>query len=150
MHMQRPIWVAGIALTNAAAAWLVATWVVSGAAGEGYGILVPCAPVATLALSFGGLWWGTRGRTRVRTGVGIGLAIGVLVHPLMWYLALLVAFGSGTRSSLADPVLTPVEGLGAAWIYASVSLLFTGWLSCLISAVICGVGLLLYARRPSV
>src|SRR5260221_4819902 len=142
------MWVAAIGLASAGAAWIVATWVVQNAEGEGFGLLVPSATVATLALSLGGLWWATGGHARLRTGIGIGLLIGVLVPPVMWYLALLVAFVSGTRSSLGDPVLSPVEALGAAWLYAVVSLLFTGWLSCPISAAICGAGVVLYARRP--
>jgi hypothetical protein len=67
----------------------------------------------------------------------------------MWYLALLVAYFSGVRGSLGDQVLTPVEGLSAVWLYAGISLLFTGWLSCPISAAICGAGLALYGRRQS-
>src|SRR6266568_354689 len=91
----RAMWVAAIGLANAGATWIVATWVVQNAVAEGFGLLVPSATVATLALSLGGLWGG---HARLRTGIGIGLLIGVLVHPLTWYLALLVAFVSGTRS----------------------------------------------------
>ena len=52
---QRAIWVAAIGLANAGAAWIVATRLVEGAAGSGYRLLVPCATLATLALSIGGL-----------------------------------------------------------------------------------------------
>jgi hypothetical protein len=145
---RRVVWVVGLGLTNAVAAWIVATWVVHGAGGEGYGLLVPCATVATLSLSLAGLWWGTRHRLRLRTGLGIGLAVGLLVHPLMWYLALLAAFLSGTRSSLGDLSMTPLEALSAVWLYAALSLFFTGWITGPISAAICGAGLWLYARRP--
>jgi hypothetical protein len=145
--MRRIVWVGAISLANALAAGMVATQVVRGAAGEGWGTLVPCAIAATLGLTIGGLWWGTRRQPRVRTGIGVGLAIGVLVHPVMWYVALLGAFVGGTQGSLADPTLTPMEGLTAVWAYAAISLLFTGWLSCSISAAICGAGLALYARQ---
>ena len=84
----------------------------------------------------------------LRTGVGIGLAVGILVHPAMWYLALLVAFVSGTRTSLADLAHPKWKALPRWRVYAAVSLLLTGWLSCPISAAICGAGVALYARRP--
>ena len=143
---RRTIWVGGIALANAVAAGIVSIWVVQDAAGAGWDALVPCAIVAALTLSVGGLWWATRRQARALTGVGIGLAVGVLVHPAMWYLALLVAFLSGAQTSLGEPTLTPLEGLSAVWVYAVVSLLLTGWLSCPISAAICGAGLFLYGR----
>jgi hypothetical protein len=149
--MRRAIWVGGIGLANAGAAGLVSTWLVRDAAGDGWGVLVPCASLATLGLSVGGLWWVTSRRRRrggLRTGLATGLVIGVLVHPVTWYLALVSARVSGARSSLGEPSLTPLEGLSAVWVYAGVSLLFTGWLSGPISAAICGAGLALYARWP--
>lgn len=146
---RRATWVGAISLVNATAAGVVASWVVRDAAGAGWDALVPCGIVAALGLSVVGVWWGTRRRPRVRTGVGIGLAVGVLVHPAMWYLALLVAFVTGARTSLGEPTLTPLEALSAVWVYAAFGLLFTGWLSCPLSAGICGVGLTLYARRSN-
>ena len=144
--MRRLTWIGGIGLANAAAAGIVATALVRAASGDGWGILVPCAVIATLGLTLGGLWWGTAAMPRRRTGFGVGIAVGLLVHPVLWYLALVAAFFGGERTSLGDPTLTPVEALGGAWVYAAFSLLVTGWLSCSISAAICGVGLALYAR----
>jgi hypothetical protein len=141
------VWVAGIALANAAAAGLMATQIVRDAAGTGWDMLVPCAVVATLGLTLGALWWATRRRPRVRTGVAVGLAVGVLAHPVMWYLVILVAYVTNRRGSLGEAPLTPVEGLVALWFYAALSLILTGWLSCPISAAICAVGLARYARR---
>jgi hypothetical protein len=108
--------------------------------------------VATLGLTLGGLWWGTRQQPRWRAGVGIGLLVGVFVHPVTWYLALLWAFFRGDPGAFGDSALTPWEALWAAWVYAFFSLLLTGWLSLPISAAICGAGLALYARyarRPA-
>jgi hypothetical protein len=147
--VRRALWVGGIALANAAAAGLVATQIVRTAAGEGWAMLVPCASVATFSLTLGGLWWGAPRRPRIRTAMAIGLAVGVLAHPLMWYLVMLVAYLTGARGSLGEPVLTPVEALAAMWFYAALSLVLTGWLSCPISAAVCGLGLAAYTRRGS-
>lgn len=146
---RRIIWVVGISLANAAAAWLVATRVVQGAAGVGWDALIPWATLATLILTLGGLWWATRRRPRLRTGLGLGFAIGVLVHPVMWYLTLLAFLVSGTGSSLGDTPLTLTDAPAAGLMYAAISLFLTGWLSCPISAAICGAGLALYARLDS-
>ena len=75
------------------------------------------------------------------------MLVGVFVHPLTWYLALLLAFFHGDRGKLGDPTLTPWESLAGVWVYSFFSLLLTGWLSCPISAAICWTGLALYLRR---
>src|ERR1700731_169352 len=103
VNVRRVTWVGAIGLANTAAAGIAATWVMRDATGQGWTVIVPSAILATLGLSLGLLWWATRRPPRLRTGVGLGLLIGVLVHPVTWYLALLLAFVSGTRTSLDEP-----------------------------------------------
>jgi hypothetical protein len=142
-----PAFTGGISLANATGAGIVSFWVLHDAAGAGWGVIVPSAVLATLGLTIGGLWWITRRRPSRWTGIGIGLLVGVFVHPLTWYLALLLAFFHGDRVNLGDPTLTPWESLAGVWVYSFFSLLLTGWLSCPISAAICWTGLALYLRR---
>ena len=66
---------------------------------------------------------------------------------MTWYLALVLAFFDRAGGAFEDAPLTPWETLAGAWVYSFFSLLFTGWLSCSISAAICGTGLVLYARQ---
>jgi hypothetical protein len=145
--MQRGIWIGGISLANATAAGIVLFWVLHDAAGAGWAVIVPSAVLATLGLTVGGLWWSARRRPSRWTGIGIGVLVGVFVHPLTWYLALLLAFFHGDRGTLGDPTLTPWESLAGVWVYSFFSFLLAGWLSCPISAAICWTGLALYLRR---
>ena len=50
------------------------------------------------------------------------------------------------ETSVAATVVASMR-LAGVWVYSFFSFLLTGWLSCPISAAICGTGLALYRRR---
>ena len=110
------------------------------------GMMTSTRIVATLGLTVGGRWWCTRRQHRRRTTLLVGLLVGFFVHPVTCYLALLLTFLQGERGIPGDSTLTPSGSLAGVWVYSFFSLLFTGWLSCPISAAICGTGFVLYAR----
>ena len=62
-----------------------------------------------------------------------------MAHPLTWYFALLYLYFSDERSSLGEATLNPWEGILASLAYSLLSLLFVGWLTAPIGALVGGV-----------
>jgi len=58
-----------------------------------------------------------------------GAAIAFFAHPLMWYLAMLILWASGAKSSLNELTVNPIEALTACWIFSAWSWFLTGWLT---------------------
>lgn len=106
---------------------------------------------ATLAAAVLGpiLWWRMiikPGHLSVRRGIAVGALIGIITHPLIWYMALVLAFLRGQPTVAGILVSNPLQDLLAAAFLAIVSLICVGWLTALIGGVVGGVIALLQSR----
>jgi pimeloyl-ACP methyl ester carboxylesterase len=72
-------------------------------------------------------------------GAIAGLIIGLLVHPVVWYLAILVTFLAGVPVPILDQRLNPITGLVQLPWLTLVSWLGTGWITGLVSAIAGGI-----------
>lgn len=103
----------------------------------------PLIASLTSALLGPALWWRMiikPGRLSVRRGIAVGALIGIIAHPVVWYVALALAYFTG-RSTVAATILVtnPLQDLLSAVVLAMFSVLFVGWLTALIGGVVGGV-----------
>lgn len=98
---------------------------------SGWNSLAVSSGAAAFVMSF--LFWrlicGSDQLVSPRRGAFVGILTGVLAHPVLWYLAIVWNYASGTRSSLGDRPANPIEGLTACLVFAGWSLLLTGWIT---------------------
>jgi len=145
----------GMALACGAAGLLIGLWVARQAIATDYAAFPLYATLAAL-LAGGGLWWlllARENRYRPLRGVLVGGLAGIVAHPLCWYLAILGQnacywLWGGCRSSLGEPPVDPLNGLLAAGALALGSLLFFGWLTVPLGALLGGLWAA-WARRPA-
>jgi hypothetical protein len=64
-----------------------------------------------------------------------GALTGLLSHPLAWYLAIVYHYANGAQSSLGEPTLNPVEGLGGSLLFSLGSWLLVGWITVPVGAL---------------
>ncbi len=88
------------------------------------------------------LWWRMiikSGRLSVWRGASVGALTAIIAHPIVWYVALVVAFFAG-RSTVASILVTnPFQDLISAVFLGTFSLIFVGWLTALIGGVVGGL-----------
>ena len=145
-----------MALTCAAAGLLIGLWVAGQAVAGDYAVFPLYATLAAV-LAGGGLWWllvARKGRYGLVRGIAVGALAGIVAHPLCWYLAILGQnacywLWDGCRSSLNEPPVDPLNGLWAAVLLALGSLLFFGWLTLPLGALLGGLWAA-WGRRPAV
>lgn len=115
------------------------------ATGTGYEVMLFTAPMAAF-LTGSVFWWIFRARQGsygVRGGAVTGAAAGIVAHFVCWYLTILgasVCFitTGGCTDSLGGAPVDPLFGLIGATILSVVSLLFAGWFTVPVGALIGG------------
>lgn len=92
------------------------------------------ASLASAALGPALWWWMIikSGRLSVRRGICVGALAGSIAHPIVWYVALVLAFLTGQPTVAGILVTNPLQDLLSAIVLALISLLFVGWLTALI------------------
>lgn len=114
-----------------------------------YGVTIPpdykailfAAPLASAVLG-PSLWWGAiikPGRLSVRRGIAVGALIGFIAHPVVWYIALVLAFLTRQPTVAGAQVTNPLLDLLTALSLATISLIFAGWLTVLIGGAVGGM-----------
>jgi hypothetical protein len=123
------------------------------ATGSGYEI-VPLYAATASGLSGAALWWllvARRGIYRLVRGAVTGALAGVLGHYVTWYFQIVGAnlcywLTGGCLSSLGEPPINLVAGVGGAAVLAGISLMFLGWATIPLSVAAGGL-LALYSQR---
>ena len=96
------------------------------------------------------LWWWAivkPGRLSVRRGIGVGGLGGILVHPLVWYALFVEAYLSGRSTVFLGLLVTnPVKDILSALVVAVISLLWAGWITVPIGALVGGILALLQSK----
>lgn len=123
---------------SAAVGAIVGFTVLAAATGDGYGWFVAGAPVGAFLAGFT-LWW-----LLVARGALVGALAGAVGHYCTWYVLFLSAavchaVTGGCTGSLGEPPVGPFAAIGAAAIYSVFSLLFFGWLTIPVGAVLGGL-----------
>jgi hypothetical protein len=122
---------------------LIGLWVSLTATGEGYELFAVYAFMAAFIVA-SSLWWLILARRRTYSlgrGAVAGALAGLLSHYVCWYLLILGSnvcywVWGGCRSSLGEPPIDPLNALWAAAVFSAGSLLFFGWLTVPIGALI--------------
>lgn len=106
-----------------------------------YRVLLLAASLASAAIGPALWWWMIikPGRLSVRRGICVGALAGSIAHPIVWYVALVLAFLTGQPTVAGILVTNPLQDLLSAIVLALVSLLFVGWLTALIGGAVGGV-----------
>jgi hypothetical protein len=86
-------------------------------------------------------------KTTVWRGVLIGVLTGILSHPFAWFIASVFLYLTNAASSLGERTLNPLEAIFGSLLFSVFSLLFLGWLTIPIGALIGGI--LAYVSRRS-
>ncbi len=133
-------WIVVAGLAFSLAAFICSYLFLRDVVGDWQEMLV-AAPLA--AFGCGMVCWGifmARGqKLTFWRGVWVGALVGLLAHPLAWYGSVLYFYLSGEPNTL-----NPVEGVWASLLYALFSLIFIGWLTVPVGAVV--GGFLAYAQ----
>jgi hypothetical protein len=83
----------------------------------------------------------------VRRGIGVGGLGGILVHPLVWYALFVEAYLSGRSTVFLGLLVTnPVKDILSALVVAVISLLWAGWITVPIGALVGGILALLQSK----
>ncbi|MGE5333362.1 MAG: hypothetical protein ACM3N4_01560, partial [Nitrososphaerota archaeon] len=107
----------------------------------GYSVLLIAAPLVSAVLA-PLLWWRMivrPGRLSVRRGIAVGALAAIIAHPVIWYVALVLAFLAGQRTVAGMLVNKPLQDVIAAVFLGAVSLIYTGWLTALVGGAIGGM-----------
>lgn len=113
------------------------------ATGEGYHLFPVYAGVAAFVTPFA-FWWllvARRAQATVRGGALAGALSGAVAHYVCWYLLILSRnacywLWGGCRSSLGEPPIDPLNGLWGALALTFWSLLYLGWVTVPLAALI--------------
>ncbi len=103
---------------------------------------VPLTASVTSAILGSALWWRViirPGRLSVRRGIGVGALTAAIAHPVVWYVALVLAFLTGQQTVVGVQVTNPLQDLISAVFLATFSLIFVGWPTVLIGGIAGGV-----------
>ena len=122
---------------------LCGLYVSSSATGEGYHLFPVYAGIAAfITASF--FWWlivVRRNTYNMGAGAAVGALSGVVAHYMCWYVQIISAnicywILGGCRSSLGEPPIDLLNGLWGALALSFWSLLFFGWVTSPIGALI--------------
>ncbi|MGC5324359.1 hypothetical protein [Brevibacillus sp. SYSU BS000544] len=69
-------------------------------------------------------------------GAGVGVCITLISYPIAWYLVLLYAFFTGATDSLGGQAANPLESIVGTLIMSFASLVFFGWPTLLVGAIV--------------
>ena len=132
MLSKAALWVFLAGLAFGLAAFICSYLFLKDAAGDWRGMLY-AAPLT--AFFCGMVCWGifmARGqKVSFWRGVWVGALVGLLSHPLAWYGSILYFYLAGEPHTL-----NPLEGLWASVVYSLLSLLFVGWLTVPVGAIV--------------
>jgi hypothetical protein len=126
----------GAALAGLAAAFF-ALWFYGTSYVVQVAVFYLAAPLAAALLGPCLWWWAIikPDRLSVRRGIGVGVLGASLAHPLVWYMALVLAFLTGEQPVpfmlITNPVQDLLEALSLAWF----SLILVGWITALVGGV---------------
>ncbi len=120
---------------------LLFSWVLLKGSSQDWGVMIYASAIAALILGTA-LWWLIVGRANNRLilrGFIAGALVGLFSHPVAWYLSILVLYLSGTKSSLGEPTLDPIQGVWSALVSSFMSLILFGWMTITIGAFLGGI-----------
>jgi hypothetical protein len=88
------------------------------------------------------LWWRIiikPGRLSVRRGIATGALTALIAHPIVWYVAFILAFFTGQHTVGSFLVSNPLLDLISALVLAAFSVAYVGWLTVSIGGVLGGI-----------
>lgn len=135
------------AIAGFGAAWLSFKWY---PANTDVGMIYPAAPLAALVI--GPLfWWGfiiKARRLSIRRGIVVGILGSIALHPLTWFVAMMLALLHGSPTVAGVLIFNPLVAIGNSLVLSVFSLIAVGGITLLVGGITggCMAGLQLYSH----